>query len=175
MRLTSRRWLTACARWPPRKEWVLMWNVIHSRAPFLRQVFVSAWLHIWLKVHYSKSFGYFFSHECNFTNQKGLLEVLNLPFELDYKSLLYCVIILAIPISLTEQALPSQKKTHPQGLILFLFHIFAIPAHWPNCNLFSIRSFLNIHSIVFWCCSQWKSSICFQMSKYFCRKRECNM
>lgn len=34
-----------------------------------------------------------------FTNQKGLLEELNLSFELDYKPLLSCFIALTIPIS----------------------------------------------------------------------------
>lgn len=76
-----------------------------------------------------------FVNELSYTNQKVLLEELNIPFELDYKLLLYCIIYISCSNSLNRecsaldmQCKQSQKKTQPQGFIL-LFRISAIPAH----------------------------------------------
>ena len=79
-----------------------------------------------------------------FTNQKGLLEELNLPFELDHKPLLHSFIILAIPISLQRRLCfrsgvvqqsqkkrkkKKKKKKNTASGFFFYFHISAIPAH----------------------------------------------
>lgn len=183
--LTSQRWLTVCGtHMLTTSEWMVCnVNIIHSRANLLQHFFVLLecifdWKRITVNLLWHVQL--FLMNLTLFTNQNGPLEELNVPFELDYKPLLYCIIILAIPISLQQRfcsrsgvVQPSQKKTHPQG---FLFHISAIPAHWPNCNLFSTQSLLNIPSIVFWSCSNKKLlSWYIQISKYFSRKRNCNM